>query len=137
MSQFLQPQEMKQNRLFTRLFFSPPWQKQLVWEQDKDYNGILSMPLQLQNNAFRCKIGNNYQSSKCYCQNGYRVCWKIHQVPSVHCQVFCAKYCYSSSQFKVGISGFGNLRTMSMDKWATSKSAQLSAKVWVFCLKMP
>ena len=34
-------------------------------------------------------------------------------------------------QFKVGISGYANLRTMSMDKWATSKSTQLSTKVWV------
>jgi len=34
-------------------------------------------------------------------------------------------------QLKEGISGYGNLRTMSMDKWATSKSTQLSTKVWV------
>jgi len=33
--------------------------------------------------------------------------------------------------FKVGISGYGNLRTMSTDKWATSKSTQLSTKIWV------
>ena len=32
---------------------------------------------------------------------------------------------------KVGISGYGNLRTVSMDKWATSKSTQLSTKIWV------
>ena len=31
----------------------------------------------------------------------------------------------------VGISGYANLRTMSMDKWATSKSIQLSTKIWV------
>ena len=37
----------------------------------------------------------------------------------------------SSCPFKVGISGYGNLRTMSTDKWATSKSTQLSTKVWV------
>ena len=43
-------------------------------------------------------------------------------------------------QFKVGTSGYGNLQTMSTDKWATSKSTQLSTKIWVncsFCLKMP
>jgi len=34
-------------------------------------------------------------------------------------------------RIKVGISGYGNLRTMSTDKWATSKSTQLSTKVWV------
>ena len=33
--------------------------------------------------------------------------------------------------FKVGISGYGNLQTMSTDKWATSKSTQLSTKIWV------
>jgi len=33
--------------------------------------------------------------------------------------------------FKVGISGYGNLQTMGTDKWATSKSTQLSTKVWV------
>jgi len=42
---------------------------------------------------------------------------------------------------KVGINlWYDNLQTMSMDKWATSKSAQLSTKVWVkllICLKMP
>ena len=32
---------------------------------------------------------------------------------------------------KVGISRYGNLRTMSTDKWATSKSKELSTKVWV------
>ena len=32
---------------------------------------------------------------------------------------------------KVGILGYGNLRTMDTDKWATSKSTQLSTKVWV------
>ena len=32
---------------------------------------------------------------------------------------------------KVGISGCGNLRMMSTDKWATSKSTQLSTKVGV------
>jgi len=32
---------------------------------------------------------------------------------------------------KVGISGYGNLQTMSTDKWATSKSTQLSTKIWV------
>ena len=31
----------------------------------------------------------------------------------------------------VGISGYVNLQTMSTDKWATSKSTQLSTKVWV------
>jgi len=34
-------------------------------------------------------------------------------------------------QFKVGISGYANLQTMSTDKWTTSKSTQLSTKVWV------
>jgi len=34
-------------------------------------------------------------------------------------------------KLKVGISGYGNLQTMSTDKWATSKSTQLSTKVWV------
>ena len=33
--------------------------------------------------------------------------------------------------FKVGMSGYGSLQTMSTDKWATSKSTQLSTKVWV------
>jgi len=41
--------------------------------------------------------------------------------------------------FKVGISGYANLRTMGTDnlriigtdKWATSKSTQLSTEVWV------
>ena len=32
---------------------------------------------------------------------------------------------------KVGISGYGNLQTMNTDKWATSKSTQLSTKIWV------
>ena len=32
---------------------------------------------------------------------------------------------------KVRISRYANLQTMSMDKWATSKSTQLSTKVWV------
>ena len=32
---------------------------------------------------------------------------------------------------KVGILGYGNLRTMGADKWATSKATQLSTKVWV------
>ena len=32
---------------------------------------------------------------------------------------------------KVGISGYDNLQTMSTDKWATSKSTQLSTKIWV------
>ena len=32
---------------------------------------------------------------------------------------------------KVGISRCGNLQTISTDKWATSKSTQLSTKVWV------
>ena len=35
------------------------------------------------------------------------------------------------SHFKVGILGYGNLRTMSADKWAISKSTQLSTKNWV------
>jgi len=30
---------------------------------------------------------------------------------------------------------YGNLQTMSMNKWATSKSTQLSTKVYSFCLK--
>ena len=41
---------------------------------------------------------------------------------------------------KVGISGYGNFRTMSTDKWATSKSIQLSTKIWVkllLLLEMP
>jgi len=38
--------------------------------------------------------------------------------------------------FKVGISGYCNLRTMSTDKWATSKSTQLPTKVWVKLLLM-
>ena len=42
----------------------------------------------------------------------------------------------SSCPFKVGISGYGNLQTMSTDKWATSKSTQLSTKVWVKLLLM-
>ena len=32
---------------------------------------------------------------------------------------------------KVGTSGYGNLQTMNTDKWATSKSTQLSTKIWV------
>ena len=35
------------------------------------------------------------------------------------------------SFIKVGTSGYGNLQTMNMDKWATSKSTQLSTKIWV------
>ena len=35
-----------------------------------------------------------------------------------------------SESFKVGDLGYGNLRTMSVDKWAF-KSTQLSTKVWV------
>jgi len=31
---------------------------------------------------------------------------------------------------KVGISRYANLRIMSTDKWATSKSIQLSTNVW-------
>ena len=37
-------------------------------------------------------------------------------------------WCYF---FKVGIFGYASLQTMSADKWATSKSTQLSTKVWV------
>jgi len=33
--------------------------------------------------------------------------------------------------FKVGTSGYGNLQTMNADRWATSKSTQLSTKIWV------
>jgi len=33
--------------------------------------------------------------------------------------------------FKVGTSGYGNLQTMNTDKWATSKSTQLSTLIWV------
>jgi len=46
-------------------------------------------------------------------------------------QVSCNAQLYTYmvySHFKVGISGYGNLRTMSMDKWAISKSTQLSTK---------
>jgi len=32
---------------------------------------------------------------------------------------------------KVGISRYSNFQTMTMDKWATSKSTQLSTKGWV------
>ena len=32
---------------------------------------------------------------------------------------------------KVGTSWYGNLQTMNTDKWATSKSTQLSTKIWV------
>ena len=39
--------------------------------------------------------------------------------------------CYWHGQLKVGISGYANLHTMSTDKWATSKSTQLSTKLWV------
>jgi len=35
------------------------------------------------------------------------------------------------AQIKVGTSGYGNLQTMNMDKWATSRSTQLSTKIWV------
>ena len=38
---------------------------------------------------------------------------------------------------KVGISGYGNLRTMGVYKWATSKATQLSTKVWVKLLLLP
>ena len=48
------------------------------------------------------------------------------------CKVLQSSLCL----FKVGISGYGNLRTMSTDKWATSKSTQLSTKVWVKLLLM-
>ena len=34
-------------------------------------------------------------------------------------------------ELKVGTSGYGNLQTMNTDKWATSKSTQLSTKIWV------
>jgi len=37
----------------------------------------------------------------------------------------------ASITLKVGISGYGNLRTMSTNKWATSKSTQFPTKVWV------
>ena len=36
---------------------------------------------------------------------------------------------YSWWHLKVGISGYGNLRTISTDEWATSKSIQLSTEV--------
>jgi len=39
--------------------------------------------------------------------------------------------CIMQSHLKVGTSGYGNLQTMKMDKWATSKSTQLSTKIWV------
>jgi len=35
------------------------------------------------------------------------------------------------SWLKVGTSGYGNLQTMNADKWATSKSTQLSTKIRV------
>jgi len=37
---------------------------------------------------------------------------------------------------KVGTSGYGNLQTMNTDKWTTSKSAQLSTKIWVKLLHL-
>ena len=41
--------------------------------------------------------------------------------------------CYRENLIKVGISGYGNLQTMTVttDKWATSKSTQLPTKGWV------
>ena len=39
----------------------------------------------------------------------------------------------SSCPFKVGISGYGNLQTMSTDKWTTSKSTQLQQKFGSNC----
>ena len=36
----------------------------------------------------------------------------------------------SNDPVKVGISGYGNLQTMSMNKWAP-RSTQLSTNVWV------
>ena len=39
--------------------------------------------------------------------------------------------CHEAFSFKVGTSGYGNLQTMNTDKWATSKSTQLSTKIWV------
>ena len=38
---------------------------------------------------------------------------------------------------KVGTLGYGNLQTMNTDKWATSKSTQLSTKIWVKLLLLP
>ena len=51
-------------------------------------------------------------------------------------QLLQFSYCYfkvyaGTRNLKVGISGYGNLQTMSMDKWATSKSTQLSTKIWI------
>jgi len=36
--------------------------------------------------------------------------------------------CYRENLIKVGVSGYGNLKTMTMDKWATSTSTQLPTK---------
>ena len=47
--------------------------------------------------------------------------------------ILVCKALKSSCPFKVGISGYGNLRTMSMDKWATSKSTQLQQKFGSNC----
>jgi len=38
---------------------------------------------------------------------------------------------HTQVEIKVGTSGYGNLQTMNTDKWATSKSTQLSTKIWV------
>ena len=40
-------------------------------------------------------------------------------------------FMWESETIKEGISGYGNLQTTSTDKWATSKSTQLSTKIWV------
>ena len=37
----------------------------------------------------------------------------------------------NTNQLKVRTSGYGNLQTMNTDKWASSKSTQLSTKIWV------
>ena len=45
---------------------------------------------------------------------------------SIYLSIYLSNNC-----IKVGIFGYANLQTMSTDKWATSKSTQLSTKVWV------
>ena len=58
--------------------------------------------------------------------NANQFCFHSHQNLTL---VLCHRI--ETECIKVGISGYGNLQTMSIDKWVTSKSTQLSTKTWV------
>jgi len=57
--------------------------------------------------------------------------WQIGQCSNVVPYIIqCPAYC-QHNLLQIAENGFCNLQTMCTDKWATSKSTQLSTNVWV------